>query len=154
MRTIILLFAANAYAFTGFTQVSKTVQWQFSALPIDDDVIMLKISADIVPGWHLYSQFIPRGGPLPTQITFEKQKGLLLIGCAEEKGEAYTFYDEVYEMNITWYSEKVIFLQKLKVTEPVRILRGKVEYMTCDTYSCFPDSMDFAIEIFNSIRKP
>jgi thiol:disulfide interchange protein DsbD len=149
VRTIILLFVANAYAFTGFTQVSKTVQWQFSALPIDDDVIMLKISADIVPGWHLYSQFIPKDGPLPTRITFENKKGLFLIGTLEENGKADKFYEEVYEMDITWYSGKVDFLQKVKITELMNVIHGKVEYMTCNTHSCIPDTREFIIKTKN-----
>lgn len=149
VRTIILLVAANAYAFTGLGQESNTVQWQFSSQPISNDAIMLKITANIAPGWHLYSQYIPKDGPLPTLFTFESAKGLMLIGTLEESGEAYKFHDEVYEMDVTWYLRKVDFLQRVRITEPMSVIRGKVEYMTCNTHSCIPDTREFTIKTEN-----
>src|SRR5690606_4833338 len=99
------------------------------------------------PGWHLYSQFIAEGGPIPTRFTFENADGLDLIGMPEEKGKAFRFRDDMYEMEITWYSEKVDFSQKVSITESLSSIRGKVEYMTCNAHTCVPDSREFEIKV-------
>lgn len=147
MRTIILFVLISVVTFTSSGQANQTVQWQFTAEHLGNGETMLKISANIAPGWHLYSQFIAEGGPIPTRFTFENADGLDLIGTPEEKGKAFRFHDDMYEMEITWYSEKVDFSQKVSITESLSSIRGKVEYMTCNAHTCVPDAREFVITV-------
>ena len=131
---------------SGYGQKTNSVQWTFAGEPVRQNESILKITADISPGWHLYSQTIGEGGPRPTRIFFEETNEFVLVGSAEEKGDPTKLRDETYEMEIIWYSGTVTFLQKIRLNQPVTFIKGRVEYMTCNNYVCIPDKQDF---IFN-----
>lgn len=154
MRAIILSLLISANAFTSSSQANQTVQWQFNVEHSGNGEMLLKITANIAPGWHLYSQFIAEGGPIPTKFIFENADGLDFIGTPEEKGKAFRFHDDIYEMEITWYSEKVDFSQKISVTGSLSSIRGKVDYMTCNAHTCVPDTREFVINIPDQNKKP
>lgn len=154
MRAIILSLLISANTFTSSSQSNQTVQWQFNVEHSGNREMLLKITASIAPGWHLYSQFIAEGGPIPTKFTFENADGLDFIGTPEEKGKAFRFHDDIYEMEITWYSGKVDFSQKISITGSLNSFRGKVEYMTCNAHTCVPDTREFVINIPNQKKKP
>ncbi len=130
-------------------QGSSTVRWQFSAQRVSphEDILMLK--ASVLPGWHLYSQHLPEGGPAPTRITFDAMEGYQLKDTTAEKGEAVTFYDKTYEMEITWYSGSVTFLQRVLVDHRPISIRGRIEYMTCNTQVCQVFRQPFVIALPN-----
>ena len=66
MKKLLLLFAF----FISFTsvvnaQTETPVTWSSSFEKISDTEYDLIMSATIIPGWHLYSQFTEEGGSLP-----------------------------------------------------------------------------------------
>lgn len=146
MRAIILSLLISVNAFTSSSQPNQTVQWQFNVEHLGNGEMLLKITASIAPGWHLYSQFIAEGGPIPTKFAFENADGLDFIGTPEEKGKAFHFHDDIYEMEIIWYSGKVDFSQRINITGSLNTIRGKVEYMTCNAHTCVPDTREFVIK--------
>lgn len=154
IRALLLYILISAQAFTSSGQRNNTVQWHFTVDPVRHTEAVLRITADIAPGWHLYSQFIAEGGPIPTRFTFEHATGLTLIGVPEEKGKAFRFHDDVYEMDIIWYSDTVDFLQKLTITDATGSILCTVGYMTCNAHICVPDSREFIIEIPELKRTP
>lgn len=147
MRAIILFVLIIAHAFTSSGQANQTVQWQFDVKHLGNGELLLRVTANIAPGWHLYSQFIDEGGPIPTKFNFENADGLDFIGTPEEKGKAFRFHDDIYEMEITWFSEKVEFSQKISITESLSSIRGRVEYMTCNAHTCVPETIAFTIKV-------
>ncbi len=106
----------------------------------------LVITAWIQPGWHLYSQHLKEGGPQPTRISLLPNE-LFTISSFTEHGEPHTYYDDIYEMDITWYSDKVDFVGHLSLSEPVKQLTGRIEYMTCDLHMCVPEKADIIIPV-------
>ena len=91
------------------------------------------------PSWHLYSQFLKEGGPhQPDLYIFNQSDDYLMIGKAEENGKSKKFYDDIYEMDVIWYSGVVIFFQKIRMNKPVTTIKGKVECMACNNESAFP----------------
>ena len=123
------------------------MQWQFEADSAASGEEILKFTATLTPGWHLYSQFMEEGGPMPTRFTFEQNKDFVLIGRTEEIGKPVTFQDSIFGIAITWYSGKIFFLQKIRSTQPIMTVRGTVEYMACDDYICIPAKRDFSINL-------
>jgi DsbC/DsbD-like thiol-disulfide interchange protein len=123
------------------------VKWTFGSATDNHNETLLTIKAEIKPGWHLYSQGIKEGGPIPTRFTFEPDDHYVLAGSTVEKGQALKFFDETYEMEITWFTGEVIFLQKIKTNPSLATVRGKVEYMTCNNEICIPDELEFKIAI-------
>lgn len=123
------------------------VAWRFRAAPLSGHETTLVITANVAPGWHLYSQNMTEGGPMPTRFTFEPGYAYMLVGTTEEKGNAATFYDNTFEMNITWFSGSVEFSQRVTLNAPVTAIKGKVEYMTCNNELCVPSEQAFSIKI-------
>jgi thiol:disulfide interchange protein DsbD len=65
----------------------------------------------------------------------------------EEKGEVTKFHDADYEMEITWYTGVLSFVQRVRLAPQTTHIKGTIEYMTCNDYTCIPDKQDFNINI-------
>ena len=90
---VLLLLAAVAQS-----QILKPVTWTTSTEKVNASEFDLVITAEIDPGWHLYSQNVPDGGPIPTTISFsEPGESFQLIGSPTE-GEGHEEFDNVFEM--------------------------------------------------------
>lgn len=139
---MILLLMAHQ----GNTQVAAPVKWQFRINSTASNQATLLIQASIAPGWHLYSQFIEEGGPIPTEIVIDPTYAVA-IGKAEERGERITFRDELYEMDITWYAGDVGFAQKIKLLNGATSVCGVIEYQVCDDQVCVPSTKSFELKL-------
>lgn len=140
--TVLLLTGTNAGG-----QSPAPVLWSFSAQHTNTFEIRVTITAVVAPGWHMYSQFSDQDGPQPAQFIFDTREGYTPVGRPEEKGQTLTFYDSLYEMNITWLSGKVSFLQTLTRTKPVSRITGRIEYMVCNDHMCIPEKREFAVAV-------
>jgi DsbC/DsbD-like thiol-disulfide interchange protein len=122
------------------------VRWQVTAEP-DGEQVVLKFEALLAPGWHLYSQEIAEGGPIPTRFQFEANADIALVGVVEEEGERVTFHDDTYDMIITWYGERVVFRQAVVLNKPEAVVRVQVEYMVCNEEVCVPGMQVFSRQV-------
>jgi len=122
------------------------VSWQVSSTILGDSAYEIKIEADLDKGWHLYSQFLESDeGPLSTYITYETSN-FELIGKTEELG-VETHMDPVWEMDISFFSDHAIFIQKVKSLNPDSLLfEGNVNFMVCDDSQCLPPE-DYAFQV-------
>ena len=57
---LLILLALQSQA-----QIENPVKWSYSAQKTGKNEANVFIKADIQKGWHLYSQFIEDGGPIP-----------------------------------------------------------------------------------------
>jgi thiol:disulfide interchange protein DsbD len=90
-------------------------------------------------GWHLYDMNLPAGGPVSTSITYETMKGAELVGKVVSSVAPTSVYDELFAMNLRWYSGTVTFTQKIKVTDAKAFkLAGELEFMACNDETCLP----------------
>ena len=88
-----------------------------------------------------------RGWPIPTRFRFEPGDDFVLAGVTREEGSGAKFYGDIYEMEITWYSEVVQFEQDVKFVIPVREIAGSVEYMVCNEKMCIPMEREFVVKV-------
>jgi thiol:disulfide interchange protein DsbD len=109
------------------TQVKKTAQNEYDLI----------FTATLEQGWHVYSQFIPEGGPIPTQFIFNKGK-YEKQGKVEEKGQLQKIHDEGFDMDLTYFSGSCDFVQHVKLTGPTDKITGTYEYMICNDEMCLP----------------
>ncbi len=142
------------YSLPAKSQINPPVKWATAITQQSSSEMLLLITADMAPGWHLYSQYIKEGGPQPTTILLNKDSGFESIGKAIEKGKKETYYDDIYEMEITSFSEKVQFQQKVKINQYADLLTGYVNYMMCNHEVCVPNQHKFVIEAKQLKRKP
>jgi len=132
--SLLLVLAAGVKA-----QVADPVKWTFSAKKKSANTYEVVISAVFAKPWHVYSQTTPDGGPIPTKITFKKNPLVTVDGKVKEVGSMKTSHDENFGVDVKYYSEKVDFVQVVKVKGNVKTnITGEVEYMTCDDTQCLP----------------
>lgn len=120
-------------------QIHNPVTWETSVEKIAEQEFNLIITADIEQGWHLYSQKVPDGGPIPTTINIEVDTdNYELIGSPEE-GEGHEEYDNVFDMDIKYFEGRAVFKQKIKLLNNDTIdIKGVLEFMVCDDTNCLP----------------
>ena len=135
-------------AFTSQAQILEPVKWAFSSKTINDTEAELIITAKIDRGWHVYSQFIEEGGPIPTSFNFSPSGDYKLIGKVSETPKAVSAFDKTFDMQIAWHENKVIFTQKIKLIKPKTTVTGKLEFMVCDDERCLPPTeVEFKIPV-------
>jgi thiol:disulfide interchange protein DsbD len=129
-------------------QIENPVKWSYSAPKTGKNEANILIKADIQKGWHLYSQFIEDGGPIPTSFTFSPSKDFQLEGKVSESPKAVTAFDPNFGMKIAWHETQVVFTQKIKTTNDKFTLKGVLEYMVCNNNKCLPPTeQEFSIPI-------
>ncbi len=149
-----LLFLFSGYI-SGLCQIHDPVKWSFSSEKLNNDEAEVNFKATIDKGWHLYSQFIDDGGPIPTSFHIDPSPYYKLIGPMEETGKSETAYDPNFDMKLKWFSNKAVFTQKIKIlTEAPFFVRGHLEFMCCDDEKCLPPKeVDFEIQITGRVQK-
>lgn len=115
----------------------STVEWFASAEKQKASEYTLILKAQLKSGWHLYSQHLPEGGPLPTVFSYEnKEQQYQLIGATEES-ETHTSYEAIFNMETSYFENVATFKQKIKiVSEELSQISILVSYQTCNDEAC------------------
>ena len=113
-------------------QILEPIHWKVSAKALTDSTTDVIMSATIDEGWHLYTQDIPDGGPVPTQFSYGE---LPLIGQTTTSAKVYSAYDENFEMDLTFYETKAVFHQTV-LTRGAKELTASVTFMACNDQMC------------------
>ncbi len=133
-------------------QIQNPVAWSFSSKNIGPGETELVIKATIEKGWHLYSQFIEEGGPVPTSFTFIPSEDYSLVGTVDERSKVIKAFEKVFDMNIAYFSSEAVFVQKIKLNKNTTVIKGTVGFMLCDDTQCLPpDEKEFSIEVKNEL---
>jgi thiol:disulfide interchange protein DsbD len=143
---VLLLVVGLLQCSAGFGQARAPVLWEFKAAGASGNVQVISAIARLAPGWHLYSQFIEEGGPIPTKFEFQPGN-YTIVGTPDEKGRPVKFYDDTYGMQITWYTDSVTFQHKIKPGARTVTVRGRVVYMTCNNQVCIPAEKAFTVAL-------
>ena len=146
------LFLALVVSFimplASFAQIYDPVQWSFSTESLGNNEYNVIFKADIEAGWHVYSQNIADGGPIPTAFYFAEATDYERVGAVSES-EAIVLHDPVFDMELRFFEKEAIFTQKVKVLgkEPVAV-KGELEYMVCNDGQCLPPTaVEFDINL-------
>ncbi|WP_299782479.1 protein-disulfide reductase DsbD domain-containing protein [uncultured Formosa sp.] len=137
MRKIILLLVLIISGAVN-SQILEPVKWSTSVNKISDTEYELVATATIDQGWHLYAQYVPENGPIPTTFTFKGNKNFLKKGNTQE-GKGHVVNDQIFEMEIKFFEGKADFKQRIKIKGNVPFkVNGTVEFMVCDDSRCLP----------------
>lgn len=142
--SIILLLLS----FTLYSQILDPVKWTTSVEKLSDTEYNLISTATIDSGWHLYSQNIKKGGPIPTSFTYANTDNSYEIVGKTSEEEGITNDDPIYKMKIKYFSDKAVFKQKIKLTKEVNSVEGAVRFMVCDDTQCLsPKEVDLVFQL-------
>jgi hypothetical protein len=146
LACILILSSASCTALQA--QDKQPIHWYFNYIPLGDKEAKLIFTASLDDGWHIYSQFIEDGGPMPTAFTFLPSDKHSLTGKVIEESIPVKEYDSVFMMDIVWYTNTVVFSQYIQLNAPVTTVKGKVLFMGCNNFMCLPpDEVEFSVEV-------
>ena len=135
-KLLVLFFSICSYL--GFSQVYDPVTWTTSVEKVSEFEYKLITSATIEDGWHLYSQHVPEGGPVPTTFSYNtSSEDFETIGNTFE-GKGKTIDDPVFNMKIKFFATSATFEQLVKISNTTTAINGTVEFMVCDDARCLP----------------
>jgi thiol:disulfide interchange protein len=128
-----------------------TLSAQFTA-PTADRPAVLMITADIAPGWHVYSLTQPPGGPTKTKIQLTPSPEYQLAGQFRSLPEPAQRVDneawvgltiEEHDGQVTWYAP----LEIAEGADPASLtITGQVRMLACKE-SCIPVNKDFTARV-------
>lgn len=149
MKQFIAILICIAISGIVSAQVKQPAKWNFSAKKIDATTYEVHLTASLNPGWHIYSQTTPDGGPLPTKIKFNTNPLVTLQGSAKEVGKLEKKHEALFGVDVKQFSNRVDFVQVVKLKGKVKTtLNGSVEFMSCNDRECLPPSTQkFSIPI-------
>lgn len=149
MKKIFSVFLFSIISILGYSQLLNPVKWNYSIENNGSENATLVISASIDKGWHLYSQNIGEGGPVPTSFRFEKSSAYTLVGKVKEVPKAKIVQDEIFGMEVAWFEKKATFKQDIKINSKSDFkLKGVLEFMVCDDKQCLPpEEVEFSFDV-------
>ena len=151
-RQILLIALLIGVSIHSIAQLVKPVTWTNSQKSVGNGELELELKASIQPGWHLYSTKLPEGGPVKTTFTFTQDSSRYkVIGDVVTATKPIKEHDQIFNMDLEFYSNEAIFLQKIKVLSSKPFdLKGIVEYQSCNNETCTLDEHDFSFKIDGS----
>ncbi len=144
--SLMLLLGLVAHA-----QILEPIHWDVKLASTNSIDYQVRFHATIDEGWHLYNMDLPEGGPVSTSFEFETKQGFTLNGKPTTTGKPVVKKDPQFDMILSWFVNDVVFIQKLKVTDPKTFhVKGHVQFMACNDESCLPPSpFDFEFTAAN-----
>lgn len=138
MKKLSLVFLSFFMLAVAAAQIENPVKWSYTAKKISDKVYDIYVTANLDAKWHIYAQDAGEG-PEPTSLSFAKNPLIKLEGKVKEDGKLEKEYDKNFGSELKFYSNKVSFVQRIKLKSPVStILKGNINYMVCNDRKCLP----------------
>jgi thiol:disulfide interchange protein len=112
--------------------IINPVKWNSEIIKISDTEFDILLNGTIEKEWHVFSQFTHEDGSLPSVLTFENyQSNYELLGAAKE-GETIKKYNDVFEVEETYFINKAAFTQRIKLlNKDVKQITIKLNYQVC-----------------------
>jgi thiol:disulfide interchange protein DsbD len=148
MRKSVFIAIFLIVSFSAFSQILKPVKWSFSSKKISDNVAELIFTATLDKGWHLYSQYIPPKGPVPTSFKIKKSADFQTVGKITEP-KPIEENDPNFDMVLKFFAKSAVFKQKINlISEKPFKVKGTLEFMCCNDVSCLPpEEIEFEIKV-------
>ena len=141
-KRLLFLFIAISLFVLG---AQAQVKWTQSVKMTDDKNGVITFTANIDPGWHVYSNDMPDGGPIPLSIDWDKKDGVKLVGGLKPNKAPKSEYDEMFEMNVRHWDGSVSLTQKFTTTASKYNLEGTIRYQACNDQGCHSGNDPFTL---------
>ncbi|MEQ3661811.1 MAG: cytochrome c biogenesis protein CcdA, partial [Flavobacterium sp.] len=155
MKKLITLFVL-LFSFLGNAQILDPVKWTTKVIQKSDTEFELVMDATIDANWHLYSQFTPEGGAQQLVFTFKGSgKDYKLVGKTKE-GAYKKSYNDIFEVDEYYFSNKAHFVQLIKVTNPnIKEIKVLLEGQSCIEGKCIQeeDNLTFKLPAIKAVEK-
>ncbi|MCM1490922.1 MAG: thioredoxin family protein [Muribaculum sp.] len=114
---------------------ADAVQWDIRLVGDNTDSPKIVATATIAPGYHLYAIDNPAGGSNPLVFYFDTT-GCQTVGSPVADHPYTKEFDDIFEVDQYFYSNKVVFTQKLKPTAATYSVDVEIKGQACNDYGC------------------
>ena len=135
---------------SAIVSAQNPVSWAFTSKKLPNGNYEIHMTATIQKGWHLYSQTQPDDAIAdPTSFKVTANPLIEKVGKITETGKLEKFHDKELDISANQYSEKVDFVQVIKLKGKAKTsFSGSVQYTTCDDKKCLPPkTVDFKVAL-------
>ena len=150
MKRTIFSIAILLLTFIGaFSQIKTPIKWnnkvEMTSAKEGDFVFIVTVDQ----GWHLYGFNLPEGGPKSTNIIFDKNDNVELIGSIVPSIPPVEKVDPIFSLQLSWWDSNVTFKQKFRIKDDVKTtITGRIEFQGCNNESCIaPTKEVFSLEV-------
>ena len=98
----------------------------------------LVFAARIDRGWHVYATDLGQDGPIEATLNVVKLSGAELVGKLQSVGNVVKKYDAMFGMELRYFEQTAMFVQKIRFTKPDYDIDCYLEYGACNDRSCLP----------------
>lgn len=117
------------------------VSWKLKIEHKEDQDYTILMLVDIESGWHIYSQEEAdiEIAPIPTEFFYnDSPETYELLGKTVEP-DIEPIYDAVFEANIVYFENQVVFKQDIRVINPENLqIEVEMGFSACDDEKCLP----------------
>lgn len=147
---LILVFSLALLSYHAKSQVMEAPEWEAEVQESSfakGDTLTVFFTAEIPEDWYMYSSdFDPSVGPVVTEFQYSKNKDFQQLGDLEPIGQKKK-YDEIFEGEYTYFTEKAKFKQKFIVNSESPDIKAMASYQICSEANgqCIPFESDIAV---------
>lgn len=149
MKQITSFFLVLFVCFSASAQIKNPVKWNYAAKKISATAYELHFTAQIDPGWHIYTQ--EHKGDIGIATSFKIKANPLgtLNGKVKTNAKAIAMKDPSTGQMVKFYTGIVDFVQVVKLKAAVKTnYTGELEFMACDDKQCLPPTTKtFSIDL-------
>ncbi|MEO8515922.1 MAG: cytochrome c biogenesis protein CcdA [Flavobacterium sp.] len=126
---LLLLFITSL---SSQAQILDPVKWKTKVEKKSDTEVVLVFDAVIENSWHMFSQFTPDGGPLPSLFEYKDAKGNFELSGKTKESPYKKEYSEDFKIDQYLFENKAQFRQIVKITNPkLKTITAYIEYQAC-----------------------
>ncbi|MDE7025425.1 MAG: protein-disulfide reductase DsbD N-terminal domain-containing protein [Paramuribaculum sp.] len=144
IKSLLLLFVAIACSlFVSAQKPTSPASWRLSVKMVSENDGVAVLKATVSPGWHLYGTSLPKGGPKPTVIDFDKSEGVEFYGDLMVSQAPKSVHDKMFNLDLNWWDSDVSFRKKFHVVKPSGAkITATVQFMGCNDVTCAPPASE------------
>lgn len=101
------------------------------------DTLRVSFNLSIADGWHVYSANLGGTGPTEAEMVIDNISGAEMLGGLQFVGKEEEKFDNLFDMQVRYFSDKVTFIQTF-IVEDTYYIEGALQYGACDDESCLP----------------
>lgn len=141
--------------------ISNNVTWTTSAEMTSEHEGVIRWTATMEDGWHIYDIKMPEikdtVTPPPTSFTVDSFPGLILVGEVEPSRPATQKVDVVMNLKLGQWDGNVTFTQRFRTSPDTKgvNISGIIRYMACTNEACTPPAKEpFSITLGTPAAAP
>lgn len=137
VSAFLFLFVLAGLSFVQ-AQLMDPVRFNAEFKEISDTEAEIVFDGTIDIGWHVYSTNLGEAGPTEAAFKLDSSTNIELVGGIIGKGKEIEAFDNAFQRTLRYYTNKVQFIQKVKLLSKEYHIDGYLEYGACNDESCLP----------------